>query len=866
MKLRDLGRQLHLLHRGEQAQGMVFGAISLFMLAACVGLVHNSGVVTSRRIQTQTAADAAAYAGSLVSANIISDVAWMNDSMAYIYYNLMRHAVDVTVCRTVAEIGDHNKNKDPDIYIDPLTYSPDYRRLVNQMGGDPVGAYLEAYQLASETIQQGEEWLDILSRMERALAISGKYLVREAICKTAAEQGNEVAAVAMLQTDPTGTVFMHRSNVVDIDMIIEYNPDGQPLWRITYNGQPYMEIYKHGPNHWEIVRPGVQSVDIFRHSDSEWTIKTGDMVTDIKRYPNGTLEVTVSGEETAHLLAIPMDDGQWAVFGQTGGSDISYEPMGDGGYRLTVNGNTTRVREQDGKMQEFTNGQWEDIYSGETIDVGGEEVPVNFNNHIDLPGNASLDFPNRLNLGPITFTMPDQISFAGTDITLGSDSVKITARVGNVGLVIDGDKDNCVTLNGRSTCDPNSSNKRGYWVQGVYGHDRIETLVPGRKWVYKWRKIRSIFTSEYLDRFGYHAVVDAELTTRGENDWAHIEYSNREGWFNVATGARRNLTAYHQTVPCWRPSDLQGSDAPVEPDGFIQPPTFANPDGNPCSTCNPEYYNIDYDQRFEDAIDNDGDGLADVRKYGVNTRLFRTYISQEDEREYQEVLVGGNARPLCLTESVFAHPLLVAVWIRPDAPFLGRRVAPPLHVYQNRRGDIQAQRTGPSRWIPFFRNPDWGYFAVACSRVGVLDNSTAVPYRFTFDDAADLRYDFDFGQIEFEARLDARQEWLDSWHNLYEPVWTARLWSTSETVKSVDMEIANRQRELGQWEEVSKNFVWRMLQGQSPWIDPNSAEIIEPDYVAEARRAFHRMRGPHSGPFHVSMETSPDQLQEALRH
>ena len=48
--LRRLHSPIGRLHKGEEAQGMVFGAISLFMLAACVGLAHNSGVVTSRRI------------------------------------------------------------------------------------------------------------------------------------------------------------------------------------------------------------------------------------------------------------------------------------------------------------------------------------------------------------------------------------------------------------------------------------------------------------------------------------------------------------------------------------------------------------------------------------------------------------------------------------------------------------------------------------------------------------------------------------------------------------------------------------------------------------------------------------------------
>jgi len=886
-----LAQRLRLLHRGEQAQGMVFGAISLFMLAACVGLVHNSGVVISRRIQVQTAADAAAYAGSLTTANIISDVAWMNDGMAYIYYNLMRYAVDVTVYRTVAELGDHNRwlMQDGRIversdYDSPYAHSAEFRQLAAAAGGNPVDRYIAAYDRAAEMIPRGERWLRILSDMEHALAIAGKYLVREAVFKTAAEEGNDVRAVAMVQTTPFGTVFLHPSDVADIDMTVEYNPGGNPLWSITYNGMPYLEVHKHGPNHWEIVRPGIQSVDIFRRDDDNWTIKTGNLVTDIRRFPDGTLEVTTSGSSYAHLLCMPMGNGMWAVSGQTNGVNIDYKPFRDGGYLLTVNGATAGIRNNGGVMEQFINGNWVEIPGQGSITVGGEQIPINFSNHIDLNpphGVPSLDYPNRINLGPMSFTLPNRIHFAGTNITMSRDTVKITAQVGNVALVIDGDQDNCITLNGRSTCDPNSANKRGYWVRGIYGHDRIETVIPNRKWVYKWRKIRSIFTREDLNRFGYHAVEDTALASHIDNTWTE--------WFDVGTGRRKSRTSYYQTVPCWHSADIQDSGGA---DGIIGDRDWdgdGEPDENPCPTCNPEHYRIDYDQRFEEKIDNDGDGIADVRKYGVNSLVFKKYITMaENARDFQSIRIVDperpdrpNIRPYCLTESVFAHPLIVAVWAGPDKPFLGRRWAPPVQVFRNERGEIGARRTGPSRWIPLFRNPDWGYFAVACSRVGVLCSPDS-HYKFTFDDQADTHYAFDFGVGEFRQRIDERTEWLASWHNLYEPVWTARLWATAEAVRSIDMEIAERQGELDQWEEVSRNFVWRTLQGESHWqywnwqyhyergdalwYDPNSAEVCDPNDVPEALQAFHRMRGPLNGRFMVNMNTPPERLQNALQH
>ncbi|HUS59422.1 MAG TPA: hypothetical protein VM141_12290 [Planctomycetota bacterium] len=852
--MKRIAGKLRVLHTDQSAQGMVFGAISLFLLAACVGLAHNSGIVTSRRVQTQSAADAAAYAGSLTSANILSDVAWMNDGMAYVYYNLMRYAVDVTVYRTLAEIKEHNYWPEGKR---GMTYIPPPSEYYMMAGGDPVVLYEEAYQRAEQMVPRAEKWMGILSDMERALAISGKYLVREAVCRTAAEHGNDVAAVALLQNDPSGTVFLHRSEVEDIDMVMEYGPDGSPLWSITYNGQPYIEIYKHGPNHWEIVRPGVQSVDIFRRSDTEWTIKTGSMVTDIRQFADGSIEVTCTGAGYSHLLCIPVGRGLWAVTGQTGGASVSYVPFRDGGYLLTVNDSTVGIRQNNGKMQQFQGGVWRDVPGQSSVTVGGVSVPVSFSNHIDLPGNASLDFPGRLNLGPISFTIPNQVSFAGTQVTLNRDSVSIRAQVGNVALVIDGDQDNCVMLNGRSTCDPNSATKRSYSIQNVWGHDRIETNVEGRRWTYKWRSIEAIFTREDLSRLGHHAVADARLATGVENEWTE--------WFDPAVGARKSNTSYYQTVQCWNEDDIEPDGTP---DGYVDD----DPDNpTPCKTCNGQHPLIDYDQRLEGSIaDKDGDGVSDVRKYGINAAFFEGHYpgaAANRTRTFQDIRLSENARPLCLTPSVFAYPLVVAVWVRPDKPFLGSRQAPPVQVWRDAQDDVQARRTGPSSFTPFFRNPEWGYFAVACSRVGVFSSDGRTSgYSFTFDPSIDSDRDFNFGEGEFLDRADDRDAWLASWHNHYEPVWTARLWPLSEAVKSVDMEIAHRQQELSLWEDVSRNFVWRVLQHNTEWVDPNSAEVLDPTLVGEAQTSFNSMRGPRSGQFGVGPNTPPEQLQDALRH
>ncbi|HUU69999.1 MAG TPA: pilus assembly protein TadG-related protein, partial [Planctomycetota bacterium] len=490
---------LHKLHTEQTAQGMVFGAISLFLMASSVGLVHNSGVITSRRVQAQTAADAGAYAGALSSANILSDVAWMNDGMAYIYYNLMRYSVDVTVTRTVAEMRTHNKwylrngNTYPDTdYIDPKPLSQEYRDLERLIGtDDPEQAYADAYDTAAKMIPKGERWLKLMTRMEYAMLAAGKYLVRDAVYKAAvgssasAETDDErnIAAVAIVQN--LYDVNFLTTGAEDIDLILEYDADGAPLWSFIENGKLYAEIWKLGPDHWRMVRPGIQTIDILRFGDQDWEIRTGDLIARITKNADGSIELTVTGTTAAHLTLVPIGDNLWLVSGTAAGVSVQYKPFRDGGYELTVNGVTVGIRFSGGKLQQFVGGNWVDLPSPDTVDIGGEQVKVNISNHIDLPGSASLDFPGKLNLGPISFTIPDQIHFANMDITLLRDSVKITGRIGRVGIVIDGSRDNCAVVEGLSTCDDASAKKRA--THNPDGHDRIETLIPGKKWQYKWR-------------------------------------------------------------------------------------------------------------------------------------------------------------------------------------------------------------------------------------------------------------------------------------------------------------------------------------------------------------------------------------------
>jgi len=625
----------------------------------------------------------------------------------------------------------------------------------------------------------------------------------------------------------------------DIDLILEYSASGDPLWSFTENGTLYAEIWKIGSDHWRLVRPGIQAIDIIRHGDQDWEIRTGKLTARITKNSDGSMELTVTGSASAHLTLMPLGGNMWMVSGTAAGVSVQYQPFRDGGYLLTVNGTTVGIRMSGGKLQQFEGGKWVDCSAPDTVNIGGEDVKVSISNHIDLAPGVSLDYPGKLNLGPISFTIPDQIHFAGMDITLLRDTVKITGRIGKVGIVIDGSKDDCAVVEGLSTCDEASAKKRP--THNPDGHDRIETLIPGKKWQYKWRSVEPMTVNDFT-RLGLHAIADAELRTRKKEEWAREPALDRTGWFDVRTGTPDlSDEGYHQTVPCWNPADRNH-------DGRTS-------DGGWCPTCW--------------RVDHDGDGETDVRKYGQDA-AFQVEKIGANAREFQEIIIK-DVHPRAATESVFAHPLIVAVWIRPDTPFLGSRIG------------------GTGATIPFFRNPECGYFAVACARIGVYsgweDAARTIAddpaYHFTFDDAID---GYDFASADtYDIRAERRESWLASYHNLYEPVWTARLWWLAEGMKSTDLQIAYRQDELGQEDEICRNFAWRVLQNDTHsdrfhedrshptiWHDPHVEDaryLRDPDHVPQASFAFrHNFQRRKGGVFAVDLSTKASDLENAIQH
>ncbi len=169
--------------RRETGSTMTFAAISIFVVVAFCAMVFNTGRVVSMRMQTQNAADAAAYSGALIKANSLSTVGYINDGMAHVYWYMMRYNVDNVVLGTLACIADHPKNgkpKAPDYYVGLLQAKIQYEA---------------AYRNAQIMIPRGQLTLRTLAKMERAIALATPVMMQKEIFRVAKSNGAQRVSI-----------------------------------------------------------------------------------------------------------------------------------------------------------------------------------------------------------------------------------------------------------------------------------------------------------------------------------------------------------------------------------------------------------------------------------------------------------------------------------------------------------------------------------------------------------------------------------------------------------------------------------------------------------------------------------------------
>jgi len=796
--------RLKALARDESGQALIFGALTLFMLAASVIFVADSGMVTSTRIQVQNAADECAYAGALYEANVISSVAYLNEAMAFLYYDGIRYAANTTMTGVLASL----KKWGPPFPTDALSYEdkdtdpPFYT-------GNPVDNYNASYARAQEWVPQIEKTLNMFARWEWGMALACAELVKMEVHRTALKHGIEAVAIYP-------NVDFFPGNGVQFDLhILKLIEGGRHIgWRVWTDDPPfYVEARQLGPFHWLItntdrktyeierlstspetyrIRTDEQDITVVRHSDTHIALKI------IQQDANGVTETTVDAQYLAGL--------GWAVAMSNDKYDIGYKPMANGGYEITVTNHTTgqtatagvRRDPTTGHVQQWDGSQWVDVPGQrDEVTVGGVRIPVQIDTRIHLGPNTWFNIPNELHLRDVTYLIPNIFQMPNIWVTLLPDSVRIDAFIDirtrggsrRLRFTIDENNPELLTLYGLMGINyhvPNASQCK--WFASADGDERDRMcrdcqLLDRRcdtpeseetEWTYQYRLGKPYFIKEDLRRFGHHAICDRDPWARANN----FDYPAWTQWYDIALGEPRGRD-YYQTRPQW---------------------------GAPA--------NYDFD----------GDGHDDsVRIYASDRGALSRDTARDFDPFYQQVkpwqlhdVADASMRyapPVRLSEDFFYYALTVGCW--------------------------KSKFDKKSSPLTLFRNPDWGYVGVASARAGFLelrndeDTDPTPHYRFTWRWPSQVEHFVNAG-----------------YENLYEPVWTAHLWPMVDAIRSEHLD-AYLETQTG---------ISYLLYGlmHTHWYEPR-----RPDQLGEEPRLRTDVNDALR---HMHLDTDHPRIGEVIKH
>lgn len=332
--LRRAGRGGAAFAADEDGTAMVFGAITMFTLVIFTVMVLKVGIASSTSMAMRGAADSAAYAGAEVEANAIDAIGFLNEGMAYTYYNLCRHAVDAEIYRTIMRFRTEHRTP-RGTPIPPNTPSP----IVVADGPDPAAPIIVAFsndrsaldrtghgfmdrqgfrgpasqaaypamrnalerglRYIDEKIRAGEALLEDLRRTADQIARATPHLVAREVWRVAIENGAERVAMYPTLEDleqiwrPGGPAFpaerggpnspSHRF----VERALRYQErslrvDGSPVelpdWFDPYQGQALAGVYYQTRMCW--------NEEDLAHSD-EWGPHMGAPFSQFMRAPNG---------------------------------------------------------------------------------------------------------------------------------------------------------------------------------------------------------------------------------------------------------------------------------------------------------------------------------------------------------------------------------------------------------------------------------------------------------------------------------------------------------------------------------------------------------------------------------------------------
>ncbi len=500
----------------ESGQAIVFGVLTLFMLVLTIVVVYNVGAVVAERIQLQQAADAAATAGAQIEANAVSSIAWMNDGMAYIYYNICRYAVDVGIYGTLAELKEVGPPYPGDDVVGTI---------------DSVEKYNEAYARAATWIPRGETMLDQISKIEAAIALATPILVEMEVYRAAEENGAEGATMF-----PKFVMFPDPDSHFILDII--KIPGG---WEMISDRGDEIIAQVIGPESWWIsATQGSRTVEMSVDRTGENTFKIvytdedGTKTIYIERTPYG--DIIVEGDNS---LTITQND--------------------DGSTTITQNGESITYRiTDDGTLEVKEGNEWVPIENEESVSVeGGPEIRV--------------DNFTSLQVGDNTWVAPNSVWVYNIHITL-TDPISITGQMGIASISV---QENSAVVNGLSTA--NADGKWHVWWHGQpragdtqmqdRTRHRMTELMEDQQWQYEWVRTSSYFFPDNKQRFVSHALRDNDPTFQDDGAypaWCTLyqDQTGRIGWFDMAAGRPNNWEDYYQRRLCWHPNE------PPDYDGY----------------------------------------------------------------------------------------------------------------------------------------------------------------------------------------------------------------------------------------------------------------------------------------------------------
>ncbi|MFC1806690.1 TadE/TadG family type IV pilus assembly protein, partial [Planctomycetota bacterium] len=324
------------LSSDQSGQALVFCALTAFMLASFVLFVAELG-------QVQNAADECAYGGSLYEANVISSVAYLNEAMAYMYYDGLRYAVDTTRTGVLASLKRYGPPypEDAKVYDDEDADAPGF-------SGSPVSAYDRAYNRARDQVPQIERTLNMMARWEWGMALGCEDLVEMEIYRAAREHGIEAVAIYPARKYYPG-------DGIEFDLhILRLEQDGEWVgWRI-WNQEGYtVEARNIGQYHWIISDPNRNVFDIERLNETTYRIQTPTDDITLERFSDTHVRVTrirnsKGGQKKSVIDTQYVDGFGWTATITDDNYTIGYRPFRDGGYWLDLANHQTGATDSAG--------------------------------------------------------------------------------------------------------------------------------------------------------------------------------------------------------------------------------------------------------------------------------------------------------------------------------------------------------------------------------------------------------------------------------------------------------------------------------------------------------------------------------------